>query len=478
MLENNDSLPEEQAYPELLQELQATYHIKQEEEQVLERVRERLLKRTVQPISLKELTPLEDSPQDRRTRLQSSPFRRPAQRKWVRLINTLAATLLVATLVGALAFTLSRINNSRNLVASPTSPEMAKTFVDVTEGLRLYMVNEQIGWEIGDDAHSSFATVLRTTDGGHHWQSVTPAGLHLVGTLYIIDENTAWVPVWNSKKSIYPTALYRTINGGTTWQYFDCPGSLTCGSSIFADQNHGWLIDQPSSDTSLAGLETAVPQSPVTNIVKPELYHTSDGGKTWQTVATFSVPISASQLRFLNAQTGWTSSLSEFYVTHDGGYTWAVQHLPIPPGEQSQPQYQSILLQPTFLNEREGYLIARFSSHSYLYITQDGGNSWQIRGNALPGGIDLKNLLDLQHIVASVPLTTQGSYIVMFTLINGQWKKTTLSLPDNSPVVDYSFTSKDVGIALVNASPSTFDMYKTTDGGQTWQKISTQLRSS
>ena len=116
-----------------------------------------------------------------------------------------AAVLLVGLLIGALALTFSLRNQARSssgpnppLCATDTaaSSRPVKSIVELTEGLRLHMVTERVGWAIGASTHrNNWATLLRTTDGGYHWKQVTPKQVASQGIddLYILDETTAWL---------------------------------------------------------------------------------------------------------------------------------------------------------------------------------------------------------------------------------------------------------------------------------------------
>lgn len=493
MLEPEDLLAEEQAHPELLRELQKIYQMKPKERRALARVRERLEDYSPTPLPTPERSQTDNFTQAHKT---TFPLPSPSRHKWGRRINLLVALLVVVLLVGSFAFVFSKINQTRtgvNRGNTSAPPKTVSTVVELTEGLRLAMIDAQTGWAVGDDIGTPYGTVLHTTDGGKHWQQVTPSGVHEVGDLLVLDQKTAWVPVWDQSKSIYPVAIYRTIDGGTSWQRFSCPASTVC-IPAFADQNNGWLISSPQDSGFNPDPRTPVSKQPTARASKSVLYHTGDGGKTWQTVATFPFSGVLRELHFIDEKTGWVSMPADInqnkdrgagmtwqlYVTHDGGHTWNAQHLPAPPEEQSQATPSNIAV-PTFLNEREGYLLARFSQAYYLYITQDGGKTWQVRGDRLPD-VGLKKLLDMQHAVTGAAPGAGGpgfGDVIMLTLKNGKWMKTALSLPGKSPLIDFSFVSANVGVVLIdNPAQRAFDVYKTTDGGKTWQKVGSMLRGS
>jgi photosystem II stability/assembly factor-like uncharacterized protein len=134
----------------------------------------------------------------------------------------------------------------------------------------------------------------------------------------------------------------------------------------FLDSGHGWLVANGASDPSHA--------------LQLIAYRTSDGGDTWQssplgepdlinTASTFTPAF----IDFLNASTGWvvakTGSGTNFSVgslfrTDDGGVTWT--KLSIPTGD---PVY--------FTDANNGWAAGGVPFHSKLYVTRDGGASWQ-----------------------------------------------------------------------------------------------------
>lgn len=118
MLDRNDLLPEEQAHPNIVEKLRTAYKIKPEEEQVLIRVHERLAQRfhtlpPVEPVQAGQYA----GKQHLSSSLDSSSSSVRASRRWLRHFNTLAAAIIVALLVGSLAFAF--VMTGRTKVGSP-----------------------------------------------------------------------------------------------------------------------------------------------------------------------------------------------------------------------------------------------------------------------------------------------------------------------------------------------------------------------
>ena len=140
MLDHDELLPEEQTYPDFVQELQTAYQMKPEEKQVLAHVHERLAQRShshplLEPVQAVGHThirlphlPLTVSPPSRPT---------TSRQRWLRHLNTLVAVLFVGLLVATMVFTFSSINRTR--VGSPPAT------VGLTNGIRVLLVPAEKG---------------------------------------------------------------------------------------------------------------------------------------------------------------------------------------------------------------------------------------------------------------------------------------------------------------------------------------------
>ena len=124
----------------------------------------------------------------------------------------------------------------------------------------VYFVNESIGWAAG-----ASDTILKTTDGGITWSTVTPTGESAAITaLYAHDADRAWVGAGGS--------LYYTTDGGTTWTEragWSGSGTGTVKDVVFV--TGGDLIGFMLHDNA----------SPVGTLLR-----TIDGGYTWDPVST------------------------------------------------------------------------------------------------------------------------------------------------------------------------------------------------
>src|SRR3954453_23662695 len=103
-------------------------------------------------------------------------------------------------------------------------------------------VSRKVAWVSGTEG-----TVLRTSDGGRHWEDVSPGGD--TGDLEFRD-----IEAWDSSNAVIlsigtggDSRIYRTDNGGRTWKqgfrnhskaaFYDCLG--------FWDRRHGLAMSDP-----------------------------------------------------------------------------------------------------------------------------------------------------------------------------------------------------------------------------------------
>jgi photosystem II stability/assembly factor-like uncharacterized protein len=320
---------------------------------------------------------------------------------------------------------------------------------------------------------SPTSQVLRTIDGGANFQDVTSKQhTPLAGEMAadFLDASTAWLAVAQTTKTLL---VLRTSDGGQTWQPATIQGQVSpvlvgnfLGSQMtFINAQDGWIEGHFGV---VSGSEAVV------------IYRTTDGGRTWTKVSSAVPDVDPnvpgilpfrgdkSGLSFVNASTGWATgtepanSFSWLYVTHDAGRTWQHQTLPIPAGMFPAPVETD---PPTFFTAHEGILSVRLVTEQgallYLYVTHDGGTTWQ---SSTPLPADLPDFLDVNR----------GRVTDMHTLYatrdGGQhWTKLT-TFQDPYSIATPDFVTSDIGRAIEGTNTSQ-SLLKTTDGGYMWKTI-------
>jgi photosystem II stability/assembly factor-like uncharacterized protein len=143
----------------------------------------------------------------------------------------------------------------------------------------------------------------------------------------------------------------------------------------------------------------------------------TNGGQTWQTVAPSACPY----LSFLDARTGWSASPYELRATSDGGTSW--HQITLPANAQS---IAAIALRTA----NDGYVL---DTTGNLFVTTDGGRSWQTHSLGLKAG---------EHLIAA----TVG------------------------PKAALRFFDAQHGLVVFDLVDKTVWFAQTADGGRSWRR--------
>jgi photosystem II stability/assembly factor-like uncharacterized protein len=383
---------------------------------------------------------------------------------WRHRLSVLATVLFVALLVSSLFFVLHRAHQ-HGVDTQGNTLHASKEIGGLHTLFSLHMIDARTGWALSEQA------VLRTTDGGSHWQNISPPRTRLTqhSIADFLSASMAWIATPQTNAAT--TQILRTADGGQTWQRTAIQAAFPRQIS-FLDSQHGWLLvswQQPGG-----AAETI------------SVLRTADAGKTWITMSNAlaastdgpppgHLPYGGqkSGIRFLNASRGWVTgtvlapNLAWLYVTYDGGSTWHQQPLRMPPGIVSA---RLSILSPTFFSATDGILTVTFLNTvtdsniaTAIYVTHDGGSTWQST-TPLPGAFNIVDFADSQHGWA-----TDGS--ILYGTGDGGRHWTKLS-PNESfqHVVQLNFVSDQMGWAI--SSTTSNSVLKTVDGGYTWTVIS------
>jgi photosystem II stability/assembly factor-like uncharacterized protein len=252
--------------------------------------------------------------------------------------------------------------------------------------------------------------------------------------------------------------------------------ALAGGALDFLDAEHGWF-SQIEAARGVAG--TA-------------LFRTADGGAHWSEVAATSdatpgstgvIPGGCDALTasFSSLSTGWMTGTCldappPFYVTHDGGLSWAVAPLaPLPAGFNEGTSFP-----PTFTSSETGTLLTEDEVETgittSLFGTADGGIAWVLRSTSVgaPVTADFLSAQDGWLVSGGDGI---GSSPELYATGNGGRSWTRLNaFPFDGLSLD--FVTPDVGWAATDLDQTEDGppyLVQTDDGGRSWSAVLPRL---
>jgi photosystem II stability/assembly factor-like uncharacterized protein len=307
------------------------------------------------------------------------------------------------------------------------------------------------------------AGLVRTTDGGLTWYNVTPSGLAA------ISQGFSFYLYDNSNAwlvlpvTYYDSGtLYHTSDGGYTWN--SAPVPFSNASLQFFDSRNG---------VALVGLGVGAGSMAVA------FFATTDGGVTWNRVyindptvsgAGDSLPLGGLKgaYAFSDPLHGWVGGsipMSEtfyLYATEDGGTTWGMKDLPWPVDRAG---YFGGVDEIVFTSLTEGYIVVSLVgdlSEDYIYRTTDGGQTW----SQVPGMIPRSRQFTI--LPGTVIFCWEDSGVIYYTPDGVSWYQ-------NNPNIDFSnslrrmqFVDVSTGFILAVDSSDHATLYRTQDSGVSW----------
>jgi photosystem II stability/assembly factor-like uncharacterized protein len=203
-----------------------------------------------------------------------------------------------------------------------------------------------------------------------------------------------------------------TTDGGQSWT--KSPGALFC--------RHGMEIVDGKTSWHCGNGGTRV---------------STDGGRTWRTTAPSACPY----MSFLDARTGWAASPDNLQFTADGGDSWT--NLPLPAAAR---ELAAIALRPG----GNGYLL---DAAGRLFVTSDGGKSWEMRSLGLEAEESLivgaegpkaaMRFFDSRHGMVVFDLPDQTVWYALTSDGGLTWQRTELSTLRGRSYYYHLFLSRD-----------------------------------
>jgi photosystem II stability/assembly factor-like uncharacterized protein len=257
-------------------------------------------------------------------------------------------------------------------------------------GWEVFFVDMQHGWLIGGNdvaMGTSAVTLYKTEDSGIHWAEIfstfldkePPPGAFPLGCyksfLWFRDPSTGWVMggCWADNSVL----LLNTSDGGLTWQSQELPAPA-----------------EPASGPSCSPYPPTFfsPQEGILQIICTTtdllIYHTHDGGQTWDIPAHRPRMMVTTLVDFVDANHGWHFAVEDsptntegraFYVTHDGGKTWSEIDPVFDIGDSSDLPYNKLeaVGDFNFIDLNTGWATLNgYYDYSLILKTTDGGLTW------------------------------------------------------------------------------------------------------
>lgn len=194
----------------------------------------------------------------------------------------------------------------------------------------VYFLDDMVGWLVG--GYGIDGWIWHTTDGGNTWIDQSPNPVIELNDLHFINASAGWAVGENGR-------VYKTIDGGLKWQRVSVPVNDDLRVITFANPDIGWILNREIGnimrtqnggaswevievDSFFYGLNDMVFTDPGNGWISGlggRIFHTSDGGTTWQRQASRTVH-SIDGIDFVDAETGWAVGWYETILhTNSGG---------------------------------------------------------------------------------------------------------------------------------------------------------------
>lgn len=338
---------------------------------------------------------------------------------------------------------------------APLATPLAPSFASVPNPTltQIDMLTPQEGWAQAE------GMILRTEDGGVTWLDVTPSDIQsnpAYAKSFFLDPQTAWILLEDVDR---PNAglILRTTDGGAYWQWRAVPfGRSDFG---FLDNENGYALFDMGAAAGSMGVS---------------IWTTINGGGDYNRVFyhepgfEYTLPFSGIKngISFRDAQNGWVGGTLPMdgviwlYRSLDGGFTWAEQSVTLPSGYENA---QTSTDAPLFFDDRLATLPVQLFGEKLglvFYQSQDGGETW-----TATQPIEVRGRYSIAN--ANEIVVWDGSDTIYATANGGQtWTSHASDWQPNSALIALDFVNINAGWALTE-----YALYKTQDGGKTWQKL-------
>ncbi|MDA8346491.1 MAG: hypothetical protein M0Z66_13560 [Thermaerobacter sp.] len=303
--------------------------------------------------------------------------------------------------------------------------------------------------------------VLTTSDGGATWLDVTPPGMPNVGPAMVSFAATDQSHAWLAVASYTnaPAVVYYTSNGGQSWQSV-ATDSATWMQIRFLNNSTGLLL---LGQSAAAGNEGVV------------LLRTADRGAHWQLATDGRWKGQQTSIVWGGDKSGfglsspaniwltgsWLVNTFVLYASHDGGAHWQQQTLSLPQGFRvAGGAIESE--PPAFFGTSDGVLpIVQLYSPGQATVFYRTADGGYTWTATTPVQGDVYSVVDADHIVVTdgLKIYRTSDGGLHWTAVQPNLRLQGVSLLD--------FVSPSAGWAIVGGQ-----LLRTSDGGSTWTNLS------
>jgi photosystem II stability/assembly factor-like uncharacterized protein len=329
----------------------------------------------------------------------------------------------------------------------------------------LGFIDRQNGW-----AETDLHNLLRSRDGGVTWQTIVnpcqPDSKQEHQSFRFLNASVGWA-VCDLDRSAgqQRSSLYRTQDSGDHWEKL-AETPVDNKDQTPATATPGWLPRVPYPDP--LSFVDRYHGWLVGNL--GSLFTTRDGGRTWLELKPEGLNSLYARPQFLDekngfilAGSGFTNDRGALLKTSDGGHTWT-QIFPI-----LYPRKTS------FLDPHTGFGVGSAAGSNQVYRTDDGGHSWNKVG-ALPKYVETERqvqFVDAAHgwVMVNDCLPDEiCNQLALYRTADGgrSWERLSIGANSNLSIKTMFFTSPTEGYLI---DDSTGALVFSRDGGNTWESI-------
>ena len=290
---------------------------------------------------------------------------------------------------------------------------------DPTDLFDVFFLDKNNGWICG-----SYYSVLRTQNGGATWTVLS----HNVGInkefdlIRFVSPDTGFVAGGMTAGTV--GLLNKTTNGGLTWTDITIPTGIqkVTGLSVLSSKEL-WIGASNQFGTN--------------NGAATRVYHTIDGGVTWNTIDLGYNGPTVTSIKFFDPLRGYVLCYYRIYSTVDGGNTWQ---------EKSLGDF-TLNLNSMYWPDTSKCIIPGYKG--YIYGSDDGGQTWPEKSHGTRASFNYIFFTNYQtgyavgylNVSVAISHTTDGGVSWLKTPVdstqNGQLNAIAFSDENNGWVVGY-----------------------------------------